>query len=54
MSRASEQFLAEIRDARERLIETRLTDTALTYCIAGLSRIEEALRRPVRVVILGE
>jgi hypothetical protein len=40
--------------ARERLVETRLTDTALTYCIAGLARMEEALRRPLRVVILGE
>jgi len=54
MSRASEQFLMLLGGARERLIETRLGDTALTYCIAGLARVEEALRRPLRVVILGE
>lgn len=54
MSKASEQFLRLLGAARERLVETRLTDTALTYCIAGLARMEEALRRPLRVVILGE
>jgi hypothetical protein len=54
MSKASEQFLALLGAARERLVDTRLTDTALTYCIAGIARLEEALRRPLRVVILGE
>jgi hypothetical protein len=54
MSKASDQFLALLGAARERLVETRLSDTALTYCIAGLARMEEALRRPLRVVILGE
>jgi hypothetical protein len=54
MSKASEQFLKLLGAARQRLVETRLTDTALTYCIAGLARMEEALHRPLRVVILGE
>jgi hypothetical protein len=54
MSRASQEFIEELHTARERLIETRLSDSALTYCIAGLTRMEEMLRRPLRIVILGE
>jgi hypothetical protein len=54
MSRTSEQVLQQLRSARERLIETRLSDRALTYCIAGLQRMEEVLDRPLRVTIVGE
>lgn len=54
MSRASEQFLRRVRGARERLVATNINDPALTYCVAGLGRVEDALRRPLRVVILGE
>lgn len=54
MSRTSEQVLQQFRAARERLIETRLSDKALTYCIAGLQRMEEVLDRPLRVTIVGE
>ncbi len=54
MSRASELFLKRMAAARERLIATRISDPALAYCVTGISRVEEALRRPLRVVILGE
>lgn len=54
MSRTSEQVLQQLRTARERLIATRLSDKALTYCIAGLQRMEEVLDRPLRVTIVGE
>ena len=54
MSRTSEQLVQQLRTARERLAETRLSDRALAYCIAGLARMEEVLDRPLRVTILGE
>ncbi len=54
MSRASEQYLRRLKSARERLAATNINDPALTFCISGLSRVEEALQRPLRVVVLGE
>lgn len=54
MSRASEQFPERLRAARERLVATNINDPALGYCIAGLGRVEEVLRKPLGVVILGE
>ncbi|MCC7251782.1 hypothetical protein [Hyphomicrobium sp.] len=54
MSRASAQYPERLRAARERLIATNINDAALNYCIEGLARVEEVLRRPLRVVILGE
>ncbi|HEX2841829.1 hypothetical protein [Hyphomicrobium sp.] len=54
MSRASELFLKRMAAARERLLATRISDPALAYCVAGISRVEESLRRPLRVVVLGE
>lgn len=54
MSRASEQFHERLRAARERLVATNINDPALGYCIAGLGRVEEVLRKPLGVVILGE
>lgn len=54
MSKASEEFLRRLRQARERLIATNINDPALDVCISGLARMEEAVGRPLRVVILGE
>ena len=47
-------FAAALRAARERLQNLRVDDPAIPVCIAGLSRIESMLRRPLRIVILGE
>ena len=54
MSKASEQFIRRIGEARKRLVATNINDPALAVCIPGLARMEEAVRRPLRVVILGE
>jgi hypothetical protein len=47
-------YAAALRAARERLQNLRVDDPAIPVCIAGLSRIESMLRRPLRIVILGE
>ncbi len=54
MSSAILQYPERLKAARERLVGTNINDPALSYCIAGLARVEEVLRRPLRVVILGE
>lgn len=54
MSSPSLQFPERLKAARERLIETNINDEALNVCISGLARVEEVLRRPLRVVVLGE
>jgi len=54
MSSVSDQFRQRLRGARERLVATNINDPALAFCVSGLERIEAALARPVRVVILGE
>ena len=54
MSRASQHYAERLKAARERLIETNISDPALTYCVAGLARVEDVLRKPLSVVILGE
>ena len=54
MSRAVQQYPERLRAVRERLTATNINDPALSYCIAGLARVEEVLRRPLRVVVLGE
>ncbi|MGE3229064.1 MAG: hypothetical protein AB7J30_06465 [Hyphomicrobium sp.] len=54
MTSVIDQFPSRLKAARERLIETNINDPALTYLITGLARVEDILRRPPRVVILGE
>lgn len=54
MNSVSLQYPDRLRAARERLIATNITDEALNVCIAGLARVEGALRRPLRIVVLGE
>lgn len=54
MNSVSLQVPERLRAARERLVGTNINDEALAVCISGLARIEEALRRPLRVVVLGE
>jgi hypothetical protein len=54
MSKATQKYPERLRAVRERLIGTNISDPALIYCIAGLARVEEVLRRPLRVVVLGE
>lgn len=54
MSRESVDFSERLKAARERLIATNINDPALAVCIAGLERLEEVLRKPLRVVVLGE
>ena len=54
MSQASKDLIRRLRDARERLRATNINDPALAVCISGLRRIEEALSRPLSVVIVGE
>lgn len=54
MSKASKEFLRRLRDARQRLLATNINDPALAVCISGLARVEEAVGRPLSVVILGE
>jgi hypothetical protein len=47
-------YASALRAARERLQNLRVDDPAIPVCIAGLSRIESMLRRPLRIVSLGE
>jgi hypothetical protein len=54
MSAASDRYCEYLRDAATRLLDSRIGDPAVTGCIAGLGRIEEMLRRPLRIVVLGE
>lgn len=54
MSVGRERYCEELRAARERFQSSNISDPALTACIAGLARIEDLLRRPLRIVILGE
>lgn len=54
MSRETAEFSERLKAARERLIATNISDPALAVCIAGLGRLEEALRKPLRIVVLGE
>lgn len=54
MSMVSVEFAERLRGARERLVATNINDPALAVCIAGLGRLEGVLRKPLRVVILGE
>lgn len=54
MNSVSLQYPDRLRAARERLIGTKITDEALNVCISGLQRVEGALRRPLRIVVLGE
>ena len=54
MSIAREQYCEELRATREHLEACNISEPALAACIAGLSRIEDRLRRPIRIVILGD
>lgn len=54
MSRVSADLIHRLREARERLAATNINDPALAVCVSGLERIEGAVSRPLRVVILGE
>lgn len=54
MSKASQDLVARLRKARERLAATNINDPALAVCVSGLNRVEDALVRPLSVVILGE
>lgn len=47
-------YCDQLRSVGERLGRANLSDPALGACVAGLARVEEVLRRPLRVVILGE
>lgn len=49
-----QKYAKALRSARERLGNLRIDDPALPFCIAGLSRIDAMLNRPLRIVILGE
>lgn len=49
-----QRYATLLRAARERLQNLRVDDPAIPVCIAGLARIESMLRRPLRIVILGE
>lgn len=48
------QYAERIRTARERLVSSRISDPALVACVAGLARVEEALRRPLQISVVGE
>lgn len=54
MDSVTRQYPEQLRAVRSRLLGTRIKDEALSACIAGLARLEGALRRPLRVVVLGE
>lgn len=49
-----QKYTKALRSARERLENLRVEDPAVPFCIAGLSRIEARLNRPLRIAILGE
>ena len=54
MRRVTHQYPERLRAVRERLIATNIDDPAIGHCITGLQRLEAVLRRPLRVVVLGE
>lgn len=54
MTNEWQRYAAALRAARERLQNLRVDDPAIPACITGLTRIESMLRRPLRIVILGE
>lgn len=54
MNQAAVKLLAKIENARSELAAAKLPDKAVTYCIAGLERMERVLARAPRVAILGE
>ncbi|HYD15836.1 MAG TPA: hypothetical protein VEA77_05500 [Hyphomicrobium sp.] len=54
MNKASERYSEQLRAARERLVRTNVNDPALLACVSGLGRVEEVLRRPLQIVIMGE
>ena len=47
-------YAGQLRAARERLQNLTVDDPAIPACVAGLTRIEDMLRRPLRIVVLGE
>lgn len=53
MASPSEVLVRRMREARRRLAAMTIADPALAICLSGLARLEEALSRPLRVVILG-
>jgi len=54
MNGAVVKLLARVENARSQLVAAKLPDKAVTYCIAGLERMERVLTRAPRVAILGE
>jgi hypothetical protein len=54
MNEAVVKLLARIENARSQLAAAKLPDKAVSYCIAGLERMERVLARAPRVAILGE
>lgn len=54
MNEAVVKLLARVENARSQLAAAKLPDKAVSYCIAGLERIERVLARAPRVAILGE
>ena len=54
MSKASQDLIERLRKARDRLAASTIADPALAVCVSGLSRLADALGRPLSVVILGE
>lgn len=49
-----QRYTSQLRAARERLQNLTVDDPAIPACISGLNRIEDMLRRPLRLVVLGE
>ncbi len=47
-------YAGQLLAARERLQNLTVDDPAIPACVAGLTRIEDMLRRPLRIVVLGE
>lgn len=54
MSSAADIYSEHLRSVRERLIRASIDDPALVVFTSGLARVEEILRKPLRIVILGE
>lgn len=54
MMDGAHDLLTTLRNARQQLEGLHRYDQALAACVAGLARMEAALARPPRVVILGE
>lgn len=49
-----QRYASHLRAARERLQNLAVDDSAIPACISGLTHIEDLLRRPLRLVVLGE